>query len=88
MRRLQLLGLPVAPTLGAHFALESPRGRGEVPVRSILVGAVLAVTLMSTTLTFASGLNTLVSHPALYGWNWNYMLNPVQRRAAIDADRY
>jgi hypothetical protein len=76
VRRLQLLGLPVAPTLGAHFALESPRGRGEVPVRSILVGAVLAVTLMATTLTFASGLNTLVSHPALYGWNWDYMLNP------------
>jgi hypothetical protein len=76
VRRLQLLGLPLAPTMGAHFALESPRGRGEVPVRSILVGAVLAVTLMTTTLTFASGLHTLVSRPALYGWNWNYMLNP------------
>jgi ABC-type antimicrobial peptide transport system permease subunit len=76
VRRLQLLGLPLAPTIGAHFALESPRGRGEVPVRSILVGAVLAVTLMATTLTFASGLHSLVSRPALYGWNWNYMLNP------------
>jgi hypothetical protein len=76
VRRLQLLGLPLAPTMGAHFALESPRGRGEVPVRSILVGAILAVTLMTTTLTFSSGLNTLIAHPALYGWNWNYMLNP------------
>jgi hypothetical protein len=76
VRRLQLLGLPIAPTLGTHFALESPRGRGEVPVRSILVGAVLAVTLMATTLTFASGLNTLISRPSLYGWNWDYMLNP------------
>jgi hypothetical protein len=28
------------------------------------------------TLTFASGLHTLVSSPPLYGWNWNYMLNP------------
>ena len=76
VRRLQLLGFPLAPTMGAHFALESPRGRGEVPVRSILVGAVLAVTLMTTTLTFSSGLHTLVSRPALYGWNWNYMFNP------------
>jgi hypothetical protein len=76
VRRIQLLGLPLAPTMGAHFALESPRGRGEVPVRSILVGAVLAVTLMTTTLTFSSGLHTLVSRPALYGWNWNYMFNP------------
>jgi hypothetical protein len=77
VRQLQLLGLPLAPTIGAHFALESPRGRGEVPVRSILVGAVLAVTLMTTTLTFSSGLHTLVSRPALYGWNWNLMLNNV-----------
>ncbi len=76
VRRLQLLGLPLAPIIGAHFALESPRGRGEVPVRSILVGAVLAVTLMTTTLTFSSGLHTLVSRPALYGWNWDYMFNP------------
>jgi ABC-type antimicrobial peptide transport system permease subunit len=76
VRRLQLLGLPLAPTIGAHFAFESPRGRGEVPVRSIVVGAVLAVTLMTTTLTFSSGLHTLISRPALYGWNWNYMLNP------------
>jgi hypothetical protein len=76
VRRLEILGLPLAPTIGAHFALESPRGRGEVPVRSILVSAVLAVTLMTTTLTFSSGLHTLVSRPALYGWNWNYMLNP------------
>jgi hypothetical protein len=76
VRRLQVLGLPLSTTVGAHFALESPRGRGEVPVRSILVGAVLAVTLMATTLTFSSGLHTLISRPALYGWNWNLMLNP------------
>jgi hypothetical protein len=76
VRRFQLLGLPLTPTTGAHFALESPRGRGEVPVRSILVGAVVAVTLMTTTLTFSSGLHTLISRPVLYGWNWNYMLNP------------
>jgi hypothetical protein len=76
VRRLQLLGLPLPSTIGAHFALESPRGRGEVPVRSILIGAVLAVTLMTTTLTFSSGLHTLISRPVLYGWNWNYMLNP------------
>jgi hypothetical protein len=76
VRRLQTLGLPITPSIGSHFALESPRGRGEVPVRSIIVGAILAVTLMTTTLTFSSGLNTLISRPALYGWNWDYLLNP------------
>ena len=30
----------------------------------------------STTLTFADGLDTLVSHPALYGWNWDIALVP------------
>jgi hypothetical protein len=28
------------------------------------------------TLTFGSGLRTLVSRPALYGWNWSYLLYP------------
>ena len=44
-------------------------------MRSALVGAVLAVVVVVTTLTFASGLNTLESHPALYGWNWTYAIN-------------
>ena len=26
------------------------------------------------TLTFGSGLRTLVTHPALYGWNWSYAI--------------
>jgi hypothetical protein len=62
--------------MGAHFALEPGRGRGETPVRSVLSGAVLAVALVVATTTFASGFSTLISHPALYGWNWNYLLNP------------
>jgi hypothetical protein len=41
-----------------------------------LLGAALAVTTVTATLTFGSGLQSLVSHPALYGWNWDYMLNP------------
>jgi hypothetical protein len=62
--------------MGVHFAFESGRGRTAVPVRSVLVGTVVAVALVVATLTFASGFSTLVSHPPLYGWNWNYVLNP------------
>lgn len=76
MGRAQNVGAPITATLGMHFALNSRRNRGDDTVRSVLVGAVLAVTLIVTTLTFASGINTLVSHPRLYGWNWNYELNP------------
>ena len=67
-------GLPVAATTGIRFALEPGRGRNAAPVRSAIVGAVLAMVVLVGTLTFAASLTTLVSHPALYGWNWNYEL--------------
>ena len=75
-RGAESLGLPVSALVGVRFALEPGRGRTEVPVRSTLIGTVLAVTLLVSTLTFSSGLSTLVSHPSLYGWNWSYMLLP------------
>jgi hypothetical protein len=43
-----------------------------VPARSAISGTVLAVLMVVATLTFGSSLATLVSHPALYGWNWSY----------------
>jgi hypothetical protein len=75
-RGIEATGMPVAGVVGVHFALEPDHGRTAVPVRSVLVGSALAVALVVATVTFASGFTTLVSHPALYGWNWNYMLNP------------
>ena len=47
-----------------------------VPVRSAILGTLLAVIVVMATLTFGTSLNTLVSHPALYGWNWDYILTP------------
>jgi hypothetical protein len=84
-------GMPVAGVMGVRFALDSPRGRTAVPLRSALLGTVVAVAVVVATLTFASGLNTLVSHPSLYGWNWTYMLNssndvPPQTVASLDHD--
>jgi hypothetical protein len=68
-------GLSAPAVVGARFALEPGRGRTAVPVRSALVGTALAVSMVVATLTFGSGLHTLVSRPALYGWNWSYLLN-------------
>ena len=68
-------GLPPSAVAGLRFALERGSGRSSVPVRAALVGAVLAVVVVVTTLTFASGLNSLESHPALYGWNWDYAID-------------
>jgi hypothetical protein len=68
-------GLPATVVVGIRFALESGRGRDAVPVRSAILGAALAVIIVVATVTFGSSLNTLVSHPALYGWNWSYELS-------------
>ncbi|HMK98526.1 MAG TPA: ABC transporter permease [Acidimicrobiales bacterium] len=75
-RNAESAGLPVAAVAGVRFALEPGRGRTAVPVRSALFGDALAVAMVVATLTFASSLGTLVSHPALYGWNWSYALDP------------
>ncbi len=68
------LDLPVSVVTGLRFATEAGRGRNSAPVRFAMLGAVLAVTVLVSSVTFGSSLNNLVSHPALYGWNWNYAL--------------
>ena len=70
-------GLSSPGVVGVRFALEPGRGRTAVPVRSALSGAAVAVILVVATLTFGSSLHTLVSRPALYGWNWSYALYSV-----------
>jgi ABC-type antimicrobial peptide transport system permease subunit len=70
-RAVTAAGLPPAVVTGIRFALEPGVGRNAVPVRSAILGAVLAVVVVISTITFGSSMNTLVSHPALYGWNWS-----------------
>ena len=84
-------GLSPSGVIGLRFALNPGHGRNAVPARSVVLGAIFAVALVSTTLTFSSGLHTLVSRPALYGWNWNYALSsgnvvPPQALAALSHD--
>ncbi|HEV3212244.1 MAG TPA: FtsX-like permease family protein [Acidimicrobiales bacterium] len=67
-------GLPIPAVTGLRLALDPGVGRDAVPVRSAVVGAVLAVTVLVSTVTFGASLNALVSHPALYGWNWDAAL--------------
>src|SRR6202035_3124039 len=40
--------------------------------RWAVLSAVIAMIVVTTTLTFGSSLHALVSQPALYGWNWDY----------------
>lgn len=67
--------LPVSAVTGIRFALEPGTGRNTVPVRSAIFGAVLAVAIVTSTIVFGASLRTLVSKPALYGWNFTYEIN-------------
>ncbi len=67
-------GLPAPAVTGVRFALVPGSGRTSVPVRSAVLGTVLALIVLIATVTFGASLGSLVSHPALYGWNWDYLL--------------
>jgi putative ABC transport system permease protein len=68
-------GLPPSAVEGIRLATSPHAGRGAVPVRSAMLGAALAMIVMIATVTFGFSLDTLVSRPALYGWNWTYALS-------------
>ena len=71
--RAAAAGLPAPAVTGIHFALE-PGATDAVPIRSAILGAALAVIVLISTVTFGASLDSLVSHPPLYGWNWDYAL--------------
>ncbi|HEV2427758.1 MAG TPA: FtsX-like permease family protein [Acidimicrobiales bacterium] len=70
-------GAPVSAATGTRFALEGGRGRGA-PSRWTIVGSVVALAVLGATLTFGDSLDALVSHPALYGWNWDVAVESSQ----------
>lgn len=76
-------GVPAPVVTGIRFALEPGAGRNTVPVRSAIVGAALAIVVITGTLTFGASLDHLVSRPALYGWNWTYELSAGQGNGDI-----
>jgi hypothetical protein len=81
-------GMPVPAVMGMRLALEP--GADAVPVRSAILGAVLALVVVVATVVFGSSLNALVARPALYGWNWSYQLDAgggVGDLPAVTADR-
>ena len=84
--RAMLAGrLPAPGVEGLRLALDPGRGRTAVPVRSVMAGAVLAMAVVTGTLTFGASLTTLVTHPALYGWNFGYAFYSVQGWGSVPA---
>jgi hypothetical protein len=74
VRSAMAAGLPAPGVMGLRHALEPGKGRSAVPVRPAIVGTVLALAVLTATLTFGASLDSLVSHPSLYGWNFDYAL--------------
>lgn len=68
-RWLRRSGLPTTTILGIHMALDSRRG--SVPVRTMLMSAVVAIAAVCATLVFGSNLDRLASQPRLQGWSWD-----------------
>ena len=57
---------------GVRLAFGPGTDRDQVTVAPAVLGTVLASVVMMATITFGSSLTALVSHPALYGWNWTF----------------
>jgi hypothetical protein len=75
VRAAQSLGLPVPAAEGIRLAFGTGRDRDQVTAGPAVLGTVLASVVMMATITFGSSLAALVSHPALYGWNWTFYLS-------------
>ena len=57
--------------MGVRFALDAGDGTTRGPTRWVLFGSVVALLVVSATLTFGHSLGNLVAQPRLYGWNWD-----------------
>ncbi len=83
-------GLPPSAVAGASFAVDARSGRAAGPYRWALLSAVIAMIVVTATLTFGASLHTLVSRPALFGWNWDYAVQssdgygPVPNKAVAE----
>ena len=72
--RLTRAGAPASAVVGVRLALEPRRIADGVPARGGIVGAVVAVTAIAASLTFAASLDHLVGSPELQGWNWDVVV--------------
>lgn len=82
---------PVPVLIGVRHALERTPNRRGAPVRTALLGAILAVTALCATAVFGASLTHLTSTPALYGQPFDAWLSvgnfPGQTQSAAAVQR-
>jgi hypothetical protein len=86
VRAAMTAGLPAPGVMGLRHALEPGRGRSAVPVRPAIVGTILAMVVLTATLTFGASLDSLVSHSSLYGWNFDYAFFSIDGYGPVPAN--
>ncbi|MDQ6838465.1 MAG: hypothetical protein M3137_09085, partial [Actinomycetota bacterium] len=60
-------GLPPTLTTGVRMSLDPGQGRRAVPVRTTIIGSVVAMSALAAALTFQASLSHLLTTPQLYG---------------------
>lgn len=61
--------------VGVHLATTSGGSDAGVPVRSAAAGAALVLAAVVATMSFAGGLDDLISTPSRYGQDWDLMVD-------------
>jgi hypothetical protein len=79
--RLAAAGAPPSAVIGVSHALGNKSGGASVPVRSALLGSVLAVIALCGTAVFGASLSHLTATPRLYGddFQLNFPINEGSR---------
>jgi len=68
------VGFPAPAVAGVRMGLEQGQGRASVPVRSTITSVALSVATLVVGLVLSSSLDSLLSQPRAYGWNWDVQL--------------
>jgi hypothetical protein len=63
--------VPATAAAGICLAFGPGPGGNSRPARPSISGTVTALIVLAGSLVFGASLSNLVSHPALYGWNWD-----------------
>lgn len=71
VKRLARLGARPPAIVGVRMAFERGTGANRPPVRTAVVGAVVAVAAVTAVLVVARSADAVAADPARYGWAWS-----------------
>jgi putative ABC transport system permease protein len=73
--RLARAGLRAPASTGVRMALESGSGRSAVPVRTVMLGAIISMIALTGAYTFGASLDRAIARPETFGQRWDRMVD-------------